>query len=78
MEWFKSEFAKSNIIGGLLALAIWGVICYLAIVGRSVPEILYYGGASVIAFFFGSKAGQVDAKSEMVRELRRIEEGYDD
>lgn len=71
MEWFKAEFSKSNIISGIIALLIWGTIIYLAIVQVQVPEILYYGGASVIAFFFGSKVGM---ESERLRtEVRKLE-----
>lgn len=78
MDWFKTEFSKSNIISGILALLIWSVIAYLAIVQIPVPEIFYYGGASVIAFFFGSKVG---VQSERLRtEVRRLalkERNYD-
>jgi len=57
MNHFWDEFSKSNVISGILALIIWGVICYLAVVGQPVPEVLIGGGLSIIGFFFGSKAG---------------------
>lgn len=57
-KWFSEQFSQSIIISGVLALAIWGAIIYLAIAQVPVPEILYFGGASVIGFFFGSKVGQ--------------------
>jgi len=57
MSRFWEEFSKSNVISGILALIIWGVICYLAVVGQDVPEVLVGGGLSVMSFFFGSKAG---------------------
>ena len=60
MEWFKTEFTRSNIISGFLATAIWGAIIYLSIRQVEVPEILYFGGASVIGFFFGAK-GKAEA-----------------
>jgi len=63
MDWFKGQFERSNIISGFLAVAIWAAIIYLAVVSREVPEILYYGGATVIAFFFGSKVGQTEGRA---------------
>ena len=57
MNRFWDEFSKSNVISGILALIIWGVICYLAVVSLPVPEVLVGGGLSIIGFFFGSKAG---------------------
>lgn len=64
MEWFKDQFAKSNIISGILAIAIWGVILYLSIVGQPIPDILIAGGASILAFFY-------DAKKDNQKSLRR-------
>lgn len=61
-NWFWDNLGKSNIISGLLAFVIWGAIVYLAVAGQEVPEILIYGGSSVIAFFFGSKAGQQEER----------------
>lgn len=78
MEWLRQEFSKSNIISGILALLIWGVIAYLAIMQIPVPEIFYYGGTSALAFFYGSKVG---VQSERLRtEVRRLalkERNYD-
>lgn len=75
MQWLKDQFAKSNIISGALALAIWGAIIYLAVYGRDVPEILYYGGATVIAFFFGSKTGQIEGERRAL--IQRTDERTD-
>ena len=61
MDWFKTEFSKSNIISGFLTVAIWGAIIYLAVAQLPIPDILYVGGTSVIAFFFGSKAATIQA-----------------
>lgn len=78
MDWFKNEFSKSNIISGALALAIWAAIIYLAVTQVQVPEILYFGGATVIAFFFGSKVGeQSERLRSEVRKLERKEKDYD-
>lgn len=64
MDWLKQEFAKSTIISGLLAIAIWGAVIYLAVIQAPIPDLLYAGGMSIIAFFFGSKVG---AESERIR-----------
>lgn len=78
MKWFKQEFSKSNIISGILALLIWGVIAYLSIVQITVPEILYYGGTSALAFFWGSKVGVQGERLRMeVRRLALKERNYD-
>lgn len=58
MEWFRTEFSRSNIISGVLALAIWAAVIYLAVVQAPIPDILYVGGTSVLAFHFGAKVGQ--------------------
>lgn len=61
---FWDEFGKSNVISGLLAIGVWAAIIYLAIAGLPIPEVLVGGGLSVVAFFFGSKAG---VESERLR-----------
>jgi len=67
MNWFKSEFSKSNIISGFLTVAIWGAIIYLAVRQLPIPDILYVGGTSVIAFFFGSKVGNIEGHAAVAR-----------
>jgi uncharacterized membrane protein len=75
MEWFKQEFARSNIISGFLAIAIWGAIIYLAVVQVAVPDILYVGGTTVIAFFFGSKVGQREGMERAAALVERVVKG---
>ena len=70
MEWFKDQFAQSNIISGLLALVVWGAVIYLAITQVEIPDVLVAGGMSIIAFFFGSKVGQREGMARAVRDLR--------
>lgn len=55
MDRFWDAFNKSTIVSGLLALMVWGAIVTLAIMAREIPDILYFGGAAIIGFFFGSK-----------------------
>lgn len=71
MPFFWREFAKSNIISGLLAVAVWGAIIFLACTGRPVPEVLVSGGLAVVGFFFGSKSGE--ASERLRAQARRLE-----
>lgn len=56
-EWTGRQWAKSNIISGLLALMIWGAIVYLSIVGQDPPGVLIGAGGLIIGYFFKSKSG---------------------
>ena len=71
MQWLKSEFAKSNIISGTLAIVIWGVVCYLAVVQVPIPEVLSAAGMAVIAYFMGSKQGAKTGYSEAMHDIDR-------
>ena len=73
MEWFKTEFSKSNIISGLLALVIWLVVCYLAVTQVPIPDVLTAAGMAVIAFFFGAKQGIRTGYSEAMRDVDRVQ-----
>jgi len=66
MRWLQSQWEQSSIISGILALAIWGAIIFLAVTQAPVPEILYYGGSTVIGFFFGAKVGQQQGERAML------------
>lgn len=78
MKWLQEQWEKSNLISGLLALAIWGGIITLSLMQAPIPDILYAGGMGVIGFFFGAKIGSdsgerkalvrmVDTKQEVRR-----------
>lgn len=73
MEWFKDQFAKSNIISGILAVAVWGAVIYLAVTQSPIPDILYAGGMSVIAFHFGSKVGQKEGVTQTLADLAKLQ-----
>ena len=75
MQWFKTEFAKSNIISGLLAIIVWAVVCYLAIAQIEIPDVLTAAGMAVIAFFFGAKAGTQTGYSQAMRDVDRDQKG---
>lgn len=51
-------FRSSVLIQGTMALAGFGAIVYLAIVGRPIPEILAALVGSMIGFYFGTKKMQ--------------------
>ena len=46
---------SSALIQGALALMFGATICYLAIVGREIPEVLYLLVGTIIGFYFGTK-----------------------
>lgn len=71
MPFFWEQFAKSNIISGVLAIAVWFAIIFLAVTGRDVPEVLVSGGLAVIGFFFGSKLGE--ASERLRAQVHRLE-----
>jgi len=71
MQWFRDEFAKSNIISGALAIVIWGVICYLAVVQSPIPDLLTAAGMAVISFFLGAKQGVRSGYTEALHDIDR-------
>jgi len=75
MQWFKGQFVQSNIVSGVLAVAIWGVICYLAVAQIQIPDLLTAGGMSILAFFFGAKMGQRDGLQQAVRKIEEFSKG---
>ncbi len=48
----------SSLIQGVMALAGFGVICYLAIIGRPIPEILAALVGTIVGYYFGTKRRQ--------------------
>ena len=42
----------SVILQGILALLCWGVIGYLAIVEREIPDVLVAGASAITGYFF--------------------------
>lgn len=72
MEWFKDQFGKSNIMSGLLAVIVWSAIVYLAVIQVAIPDILYAGGMTIIAFFFGSRVGQQEGVRRAVHIVESV------
>lgn len=49
---------SSTIIQGLLALMFGGSVCYLAITGQDLPDVLIGMLGTIIGFYFGTKKAQ--------------------
>ncbi len=54
-SWLAEQWAKSNLLSGVLAVAVWGAIIYLAIVGRDPPDVLVGAGGLIMGYFFHTK-----------------------
>jgi hypothetical protein len=62
---FWQLFEKNVIISGALALALVGVVVYLAATGQPIPEIVAGLAGTVIGYFFG--AGKATVVANVVR-----------
>ena len=71
MDWLKDQFSRSNIISGLLAVGIWGAVIALSLQQAPIPDILYAGGMSVIAFFFGTKVGERNGEEKILNTIEK-------
>jgi len=56
MESFWKLMRESVIMQAIIALVLLGVISYLYIEGRDVPEALVQAFMLVLGFFFGSRS----------------------
>jgi len=71
-ERFWNEYSKSTITSGILALLIWGIIGYLAIMGMDLPDALTVGGGSIIGYFFAAKSAAQSVRASRDREVERL------
>jgi len=53
---FWDLLERSVILQGTLTLVFAGVVVYLIVVGRDVPEIVGYALSTILGFYFGSKS----------------------
>jgi hypothetical protein len=67
---FWDLFATSTILSGFIVVLCIGALCYLAIVGKPIPEVLVNICLIVVSFFFGTKASTSEAQ---IRALRKGE-----
>jgi len=72
-EQFWNEFNKSTIVSGILALAVWGAIIYLAVTNVPVPDVLGAGGGLILGYFFGARSGAQTERVQALNELARFE-----
>lgn len=56
------ELLDSTILQSVLAIMIWGVICYMYATGQNVPDALLAAGSVVLGFYFHSGALQTYKK----------------
>ena len=56
MDKFIDLLKQSVILQAALTTMIWGVMMYLIIAGRPVPDILLSAGNIILGFYFGTKA----------------------
>ena len=56
MAKFWELFGQSVILSGFIVIVCLGTLCYLAIMGRLIPEVLVNISLIVVSFFFGTKA----------------------
>jgi len=68
---FWEQFAKSNIISGVLALSLTGAVVYLAVTGQPIPELLGAALTSIIGFFFGTKAGEREGAAKAYKSIAK-------
>jgi uncharacterized membrane protein YfcA len=71
MEGFWDQFAKSNIISGVMALGLTGAVIYLAVTGQPIPDLLGAALTSIIGFFFGTKVGEREGAAKVQRSVGR-------
>jgi len=64
MNEFWKLLKESVILQALLTLSVWGVLLYLVVVGKPVPDILSMAANLVLGFYFGSKLALSRANSE--------------
>ena len=53
--WLAAQWEKSNLLSGVLAIAVWGAIIYLSVIGRDPPDVLVGAGGIIMGFFFRAK-----------------------
>jgi len=57
---FLELLRESVLVQATLAVCCTGVICYLAIVGGEIPEVLVNSVMLILGFYFGAKAGYIN------------------
>jgi hypothetical protein len=73
MNKFWTLVEQSVILQAVLTLSIWGVVLYLVVSGRPIPDVLLGAANLVLGFYFGSKLAMAKASPTVIID-RRSEE----
>jgi len=63
-EMFWASFNSSNIISGLMAFCMTGLIIYLSVRQIVIPELVSFSFGAIIAYFFADKQTKATARRE--------------
>jgi len=69
---FWDAMSKSIVISGILALAVWGAIIYLAVAQLVIPDGVMAGGALILGYFFGARSGQQTERVQAANAALRV------
>ena len=64
---FWDLFKQSVILSGFITVLCIGCLCFLAVTGRPIPEVLVNICLIVVSFFFGTKATIADRQTRSAR-----------
>lgn len=67
MSNFWDLFNKSMILSGFITVLTIGCLCFLAVTGRPIPEVLVNICLIVVSFFFGTKVSNSEAVARATR-----------
>jgi hypothetical protein len=67
MERFWDLFSRSMILSGFIVVLCMGSLCYLAVTGQVIPQILVDINLIVVSFFFGTRASNNEAAARASR-----------
>jgi len=51
-----TAFLDNSVLQAILTILVWGVIGYLYVVGREVPDALLQAGSVILGFYFHTAA----------------------
>lgn len=71
MDTFWTLLAKSVILSAFIVIICMGTLCFLAVTGKPIPEVLVNITLTVVGFYFGSKVGSNEATANIARALQK-------
>jgi len=69
MDKFWDLLEQSVIVSGFVVVAVFGTVCYLAVTGQPIPEMMGDAALIIVGFFFGAKTQAVGAARVAARLL---------